>query len=158
MRKWVNIVNFSNQKPFSNSCLLDACMISERTAKHLDVTTVFTYSHKNRPLGQSERAYYLSQRITKLLQFRTLHPFNCCLYNRKKSQNQNVFRRFYSHKMHLLAIWVFLQPKRQLSLPFHILQPVKSLQGGAPPLSPRIGRYREYPSGQIMSLLKTHKN
>ena len=25
-----------------------------------DVTTVFTYSHLNMPLGQSERAYYLS--------------------------------------------------------------------------------------------------
>ena len=25
-----------------------------------DVTTMFTYSHANTPLGQSERAYYLS--------------------------------------------------------------------------------------------------
>ena len=31
-----------------------------RTAKHLDVTTMFTYSHVNTPLGQSECAYYLS--------------------------------------------------------------------------------------------------
>ena len=35
-------------------------MISERKARHLDVTTTFTYSHANTPLGQSERAYYLS--------------------------------------------------------------------------------------------------
>ena len=35
-------------------------MISARKAKHLDVTTMFTYSHANTPLGQSERAYYLS--------------------------------------------------------------------------------------------------
>ena len=34
--------------------------ISARKAKHLDVTTMFTYSHANTPLGQSERAYYLS--------------------------------------------------------------------------------------------------
>ena len=35
-------------------------MISARKAKHLGVTTMFTYSHANTPLGQSERAYYLS--------------------------------------------------------------------------------------------------
>ena len=35
-------------------------MISPRKAKHLDVTTMFTYSHANTPLGQSERVYYLS--------------------------------------------------------------------------------------------------
>ena len=35
-------------------------MISARKAKHLDATTMFTYSHANTPLGQSERAYYLS--------------------------------------------------------------------------------------------------
>ena len=35
-------------------------VISARKAKHLDVTTMFTYSHANTPLGQSERAYYLS--------------------------------------------------------------------------------------------------
>ena len=29
-----------------------------------DVTTMFTYSHANTPLGQSERAYYLSYFIT----------------------------------------------------------------------------------------------
>ena len=35
-------------------------MISLRKAKHLDVTTMFTYSHANTPLGQSEHAYYLT--------------------------------------------------------------------------------------------------
>ena len=35
-------------------------MISARKAKQLDVTTMLTYSHANTPLGQSERAYYLS--------------------------------------------------------------------------------------------------
>ena len=37
-----------------------ACLISARKAKHFDTTTMFTYSHANTPLGQSERAYYLS--------------------------------------------------------------------------------------------------
>ena len=37
-----------------------ACMISARKAKRLDATTMFTYSHANTPLGQSERSYYLS--------------------------------------------------------------------------------------------------
>ena len=35
-----------------------AYVISARKAKLLDVTTMFTYSHENTPLGQSERAYY----------------------------------------------------------------------------------------------------
>ena len=36
-------------------------MISARKAKHhLDATTMFTYSHANTPLVQSERTYYLS--------------------------------------------------------------------------------------------------
>ena len=35
-------------------------MISARKAKHLDATAMFTYSHANTPLSQSERAYYLS--------------------------------------------------------------------------------------------------
>ena len=35
-------------------------MISARKAKQLDTTTMFTYSDANTPLGQSERAYYLS--------------------------------------------------------------------------------------------------
>ena len=35
-------------------------MITARKAKHLDATTMFTYSHANITLVQSERAYYLS--------------------------------------------------------------------------------------------------
>ena len=35
-------------------------MISARKAKQLDATTMLTYSHANTPLGQSERAHYLS--------------------------------------------------------------------------------------------------
>ena len=35
-------------------------MISARKAKHVDVTTMFTNSYANTPLGQSERANYLS--------------------------------------------------------------------------------------------------
>ena len=41
-----------NSKTFSN---LSACVISARKAKHLDFTTMFTYSRTNTPLGQSER-------------------------------------------------------------------------------------------------------
>ena len=37
-----------------------ACVIGTRKAKHLDVTTMFTYSPANTPLGQAECAYYLS--------------------------------------------------------------------------------------------------
>ena len=37
-----------------------ACIITARKAKHLDATTIFTYSHANITLAQIERAYYLS--------------------------------------------------------------------------------------------------
>ena len=39
-------------------------MISPRKAKHLDAKTMFTYSHANTLIGQSERAYYLSDFIS----------------------------------------------------------------------------------------------
>ena len=51
-REWVNKVNLS-------SFQIRACVISARKAKHLDVTTMFTYSHANTPVDQSERKYYL---------------------------------------------------------------------------------------------------
>ena len=38
-------------------------MIRVQKARHLDVTTMFTYSHANRLLGQSEHTYYLSYLI-----------------------------------------------------------------------------------------------
>ena len=62
-RKWLNNVNLSR---FSTQLLFQirACVISARKAKHLDVTTMFTYSHGNTPLGQSERACQLSYFIT----------------------------------------------------------------------------------------------
>ena len=53
MRKWVNKVNltsFSTQNLFQ----IRACT---RKARHLVVTT---HCHANTPLGQSERAYYIS--------------------------------------------------------------------------------------------------
>ena len=57
------LVEFSTQKCFQ----IRACVVSTRKAKHLDVTTMFTYSHANTPLGQSERAYYLSYFIKRLI-------------------------------------------------------------------------------------------
>ena len=52
-------------------------MISARKVKHLDVTTMFTYSHANTPLGPSEPAYYLSYFIMihiKYVVFMSLWP------------------------------------------------------------------------------------
>ena len=40
--------------------MLVAYMITARKAKHLDATTMSTYSNANITLAQSERAYYLS--------------------------------------------------------------------------------------------------
>ena len=51
-------------------------MISARKAKHLDVTTMFTYSHTNTPLGQSERAYPLSYFINM---YGNIHSEGTCV-------------------------------------------------------------------------------
>ena len=59
-KEWVNKVNLSSFELFQ----INACVISARKAKQLDATTMFTYSHANTPLGQSERAYCLSYFIT----------------------------------------------------------------------------------------------
>ena len=60
----VNKINlFRARKLFQ----IRAWVISARKAKHLDATTMFTYSHANTPLGQSERLYYLSYFIKVLV-------------------------------------------------------------------------------------------
>ena len=47
-------------------------MISARKAKQLDATAMFTYSHANTPLGQSEGAYYLSYFINDCMRYGTI--------------------------------------------------------------------------------------
>ena len=56
MCKYSKLVEFQTKKLFQ----ICACVISARKTKHLDVTTMFTYAHANTPVGQSERAHYLS--------------------------------------------------------------------------------------------------
>ena len=63
--KWVNKVNLSTFS--TQNFQVRACVISARKAKHLDVKTMFTYSHANTPLSQSECAYYLSYFINTYL-------------------------------------------------------------------------------------------
>ena len=58
-KEWVNKVNLSSFE-LENFFKFGACVISARKAKQLDAITMFTYSHANTALGQSERAYYLS--------------------------------------------------------------------------------------------------
>ena len=58
-KEWVNKVNLSSFE-LENFFKFGACVISAQKAKQLDATTMFTYSHANTALGQSERAYYLS--------------------------------------------------------------------------------------------------
>ena len=56
-----------NSKTFSNSCLRSFVWLArEKQIKHLYPTTMFTYSHANTPLGQSERAYHFSYFINML--------------------------------------------------------------------------------------------
>ena len=58
-KEWVNKVNLLSFE-LENFFKIRACVIRAQKAKQLDATTMFTYSHANTPLGQSERAYYLS--------------------------------------------------------------------------------------------------
>ena len=44
----------------SRECIPESIQIRRETQKSLRHTTMFTYSHANTPLGQSEPAYYLS--------------------------------------------------------------------------------------------------
>ena len=82
-KEWVNKVNLSSFE-LENFFKFGACVISARKAKQLDATTMFTYSHANTALGQSERAYYLSYFIN----IYRLHnqnvngklDFLCCAY------------------------------------------------------------------------------
>ena len=59
MREWVNKVNLLSFE-LENFFKIRACVISAQKARQLDATTMFTCSHANTPLSQSERAYYLS--------------------------------------------------------------------------------------------------
>ena len=63
MGKKSKLVEFLTRKLFQ----IRACAISARKAKHLSATTMFTYSHANTPLAQSERAYYLSYFINSAM-------------------------------------------------------------------------------------------
>ena len=63
-------------------------MISVQKAKQLDATTMFTYSHANTALGQSERAYYLSYFI-KVIRERSVLFHS---YGNDKRQLNSVFR------------------------------------------------------------------
>ena len=73
MGKWSKLVEFWTRKLFQ----IRACVISARKAKQLDATTMFTYSHANTPLGQTERAYYLSYFIRE--NRRSLKRLETCL-------------------------------------------------------------------------------
>ena len=45
---------------------------------NLHHTSVFTYSHENTPLGQSERAYYLSYFINEYFENACKHEYFLC--------------------------------------------------------------------------------
>ena len=75
-----------------------AYVISARKAKHLDVTTMFTYSHPNTPLGLSERAYYLSYFIIKHID---LYRFLSLKFQNKFQKCEVVNK--YSHKIYFIS-------------------------------------------------------
>ena len=55
------LISVSKVKEIDNrECIPESIQIRRETQKSLRHTTMFTYSHANTALGQSERAYYLS--------------------------------------------------------------------------------------------------
>ena len=98
MKGWVNKVNLSSfeLENFSQIC---ACMISAQKAKHVDATTMFTYSHANTPLGQSEHVYYLSSFISDnnyqylLIYCALLLNIDSCITQRKSSLQINFINQ-----------------------------------------------------------------
>ena len=75
-----------------------ACVISARKGKHLDVTTMFTYSYANAPLGQSERAYYPSYFTMKHID---LYRFLSLKFQNKFQKCEVVYK--YSHKIYFIS-------------------------------------------------------
>ena len=64
-KEWVNKVNLSSFE-LKNFFRFVLEWLAREKKKHFDVTTMFTYSQANTPLGQSERAYCLSYFIKYL--------------------------------------------------------------------------------------------
>ena len=92
-KEWVNKVNLSSFE-LENFFKIRACVISARKAKQLDATTMFTYSYANTPLGQSERAYYLSYFIKCFFRYTILHAtFSKCDF-KSRVKIPEVLRRF----------------------------------------------------------------
>ena len=88
-KEWVNKVNLSSFE-HENFFKFSACVISARKAKQLDATTMFTYSHANTALGQSERAYYLSYfiKINRIRTKKVLGLFPLCCYGKVSWKNR----------------------------------------------------------------------
>ena len=61
-KEWVNKVNLSSFE-LENFFKFVLARLAREKPNNLTPTTMFTYSHANTPLGQSERAYYLSHFI-----------------------------------------------------------------------------------------------
>ena len=85
-------------------------MISAREAKHLDVTTLFTYLHANTSLGQSERAYYLSYFINThihlIIIYNHIHLIGT-LYTPIFTLDTPIITQRYSH-IHLIYTHIHL--------------------------------------------------
>ena len=59
-----------------------------------------------------------------------LTAVNALSFNMNKSQTRTFSPLFHTNKMHLLALWAFLQTKMTDFPPFYILQLTKSLPRG----------------------------
>ena len=53
----INRVNFLRTFSTEKLFQIHACLIRVQIAKHCDITAMFTYSHANTPLSQSEHTY-----------------------------------------------------------------------------------------------------
>ena len=93
-KEWVNKVNFSSFE-LKTRFQIRVRVIIARKAKHIDHTTMFTYSHANTPLSQSERAYYLSYFIKSYNRYPVIVNNLCGIFleiSNQHSVNSGVFK------------------------------------------------------------------
>ena len=123
-KEWVNKVNLSSFlqiKLFPNLCLRD--YLAKSKTSH--VTIMFTYSHVNTPLSQSERAYYLIYYIkynidhdTRAFIQHMIKYITVCGYYNQKSYNEAVAMMHLkgSHK-HLFTLLKNIRSKQSRESP-----------------------------------------
>ena len=96
-------------------------MISAQKAKQLGVTTMFTYSHANTPLGQPECMYYLSYFIKKDMTWSQMEEREYQQLHAGKFYNNLKYKTSAHDKLKVLFFCTFL-PQTFLKFAAHNTQ------------------------------------